>query len=156
MTHYQILGVSEDATLNEIKEAYRKLALRYHPDKNPDDLYSQNKFIEVGKAYEILSNYEKRTEYDNRQKGSNHSFEFDMLQPMRFDSTFQNMFQNLSQMNSFDSIRSQPNYSKSVSVYTTNVNGKQKTRKVTVENGKKKVEEYEGFEPGNQQMINYN
>lgn len=151
MTHYQTLGVSEDATLNEIKEAYRTLALRYHPDKNPDDLYSQNKFIEVGRAYEVLSDYEKRTEYDNSRLAVVQPF---MLQPMRFDSVFQNMFQNLSQMNSISN--TSPNYSKSVSIHTTNVNGKQKTRKVTIENGKKKVEEYEGFEPGNHRMINYN
>tara|TARA_B100002051_G_C16454012_1_gene495083 strand:- start:38 stop:493 length:456 start_codon:yes stop_codon:yes gene_type:complete len=151
MTHYQTLGVLEDATLNEIKEAYRKLALRYHPDKNPDDLYSQKKFIDVSRAYEILSDYEKRTEYDDSRLATVQPF---MLQPMRFDSAFQNMFQNLSQMSSLNDTT--PNYSKSVSIHTTNVNGKQKTRKVTVENGKRKVEEYEGFEPGNQRMINYN
>ena len=151
MTHYQTLGVSEDATLNEIKVVFIViLALRYTLIKIQMIFILRIKFIEVGRAYEVLSDYEKRTEYDNSRLAVVQPF---MLQPMRFDSVFKTCF-NLSQMNSISN--TSPNYSKSVSIHTTNVNGKQKTRKVTVENGKKKVEEYEGFEPGNHRMINYN
>lgn len=62
--YYEVLGVSKTATADEIKKAYRKLALKYHPDKNPGDKEAQEKFIEAAEAYEILSNDEKRQKYD--------------------------------------------------------------------------------------------
>ena len=61
---YEILGVSKNADDAEIKKAYRKLALKYHPDKNPDDASAEEKFKEAAEAYEILSNAEKRAQYD--------------------------------------------------------------------------------------------
>lgn len=61
--YYQILGVSKNATDNEIKSAYRKLALQYHPDRNKTK-EAEEKFKEVTKAYEVLSNSEKRKTYD--------------------------------------------------------------------------------------------
>ena len=64
--YYAILGVAKDATQDEIKSAYRKLAMKWHPDRNPDNLEeAKNKFAEINEAYETLSNPEKRQQYDN-------------------------------------------------------------------------------------------
>jgi len=61
---YEVLGVSRNSSTEEIKKAYRKLALQYHPDKNPDDKTAEEKFKEVAEAYAILSDPEKRSRYD--------------------------------------------------------------------------------------------
>ena len=62
--YYEVLGVQKGASHDEIKKAYRKLAMKYHPDRNPDDKTAEEKFKEVGEAYEILSDDDKRSRYD--------------------------------------------------------------------------------------------
>ena len=62
--YYGILGVSREATDDEIKRAYRKLAVKFHPDKNPDDPHSEEKFKELGEAYDVLIDPNKRAACD--------------------------------------------------------------------------------------------
>src|SRR6188508_2485213 len=62
--YYEILGVNKSATADEIKKAYRKVAIQFHPDKNPDNKEAEEKFKEAAEAYEILSDQEKRNHYD--------------------------------------------------------------------------------------------
>ena len=62
--YYKILGVSEKASTDEIKKAYRKLAMQYHPDRNPGDKKAEDKFKEINEANEVLSDPEKRARYD--------------------------------------------------------------------------------------------
>ena len=61
---YKILGVKKDATADEIKKAYRTLARKHHPDKNPDNAAAEAKFKEVSEAYDVLSDAKTRKEYD--------------------------------------------------------------------------------------------
>src|SRR5215213_5684600 len=63
-TLYDTLGVKKGASADEIQKAYRKLAARYHPDKNPGDASAEEKFKEVQNAYDVLSDAEKRKQYD--------------------------------------------------------------------------------------------
>jgi len=68
--YYETLGVSKDAGKDEIKKAYRKLAMQYHPDRNPDDQEAEAKFKEIGEAYEVLRDDQKRAAYDRFGHGA--------------------------------------------------------------------------------------
>jgi curved DNA-binding protein len=63
--YYKVLGVTKNASLDEIKKAYRKLAVKYHPDRNKGDKNAENKFKELSEAYEVLKDSEKRKKYDS-------------------------------------------------------------------------------------------
>ena len=62
--YYEVLGVEKTASADEIKKAYRKKAIQYHPDRNPGDKAAEEKFKEAAEAYEVLSNPDKRARYD--------------------------------------------------------------------------------------------
>lgn len=86
--YYDILGVSKTATQDEIKKAYRKIAVKYHPDKNPGNKEAEEKFKEAAEAYSVLSDENKRKEYDNPMTGGanfNSNFNFN---DFNFDDIF--------------------------------------------------------------------
>src|SRR6266498_1977511 len=62
--YYKVLGLKKGATQEEIKKAYRKLAVKYHPDKNPGDKEAEDKFKEINEAYAVLSDPQKKQQYD--------------------------------------------------------------------------------------------
>jgi curved DNA-binding protein len=97
MSHYQTLGISESASQEEIKQAYRKLAKEYHPDKNPD-ANTKAKFQQIQEAYSVLGDPNKKINYDRGR--NNQSFQ-DILNNLKtnfagdFDSIFGNNFKNV-------------------------------------------------------------
>jgi len=93
--YYKILGVSKSATQDEIKKAYRKLAIKYHPDKNKGDKTAEDQFKEVGEAYEVLKDPEKRKKYDqlganwkNFETGRHGNFDFSQFRNQNDGSFF--------------------------------------------------------------------
>ena len=90
---YTILGVSNSATSEEIKKAYRSLAIKYHPDKNRDDKNAEEKFKEIASAYEILGDPEKRKFYDQNKNPYNFDFKsWDIDFSAWFDSRYGQQF----------------------------------------------------------------
>jgi molecular chaperone DnaJ len=88
--YYEILGVTKDSDLEEIKKAYRKLAMKYHPDKNPGDEEAEENFKEAAEAYEVLTDSEKRQVYDRYGHdglrggmGGFSGFDFDLSDALR-------------------------------------------------------------------------
>ena len=75
--YYNILGINKDATQDEIKKAYRKLARKYHPDLNPNDPTAKEKFQAINEANEVLSDHEKRKKYDAYGENWKHADEFE-------------------------------------------------------------------------------
>ncbi len=78
--YYEVLGVKKDASEEEIKKAYRKLAFKHHPDKNPNNPEAERKFKDAAEAYEVLSNKEKRQAYDSRGAEGLRDFGFEGFQ----------------------------------------------------------------------------
>src|SRR5512133_3174673 len=75
--YYKILGIDKKATPAEIKNAYRKLARKYHPDLNPNDKNAKKNFQQINEANEVLSDPEKRKKYDQYGKDWQHSEQFE-------------------------------------------------------------------------------
>ncbi len=105
--YYDILGVNHNASEGEIKKAYRQLALKYHPDKNPGDKSAETKFKEAAEAYEVLCDPQKRARYDrygsagvNGAPGAG-GFEFDLSDALR---TFMSGFGGLGGFGGFDDL----------------------------------------------------
>ena len=88
--YYEILGISKDADESEIKKAYRKMALKYHPDKNPDDPDAEKKFKKAAEAYDVLKDPNKRARYDQFGHSGLHSggFQEQDFQDIPFEDIF--------------------------------------------------------------------
>ena len=86
--YYKILGVDKQATIEDIKKAYRKLARKLHPDLNPNDKESHKKFQEVNEANEVLSDPEKRKKYDQYGKDWQHADQFEQAKKSRQQQPF--------------------------------------------------------------------
>lgn len=89
--YYEILEVKYNATHDEIKKSYRRLAMKYHPDRNPQNKNAENKFKEIQKAYEILSNVQKRTFY-SQFGDENNQYSNNSKKNNNFTSIFNNIF----------------------------------------------------------------
>ncbi len=89
---YEVLGVSRDASQEEIKKAYRKLALRHHPDRNPGDKEAEEKFKEASGAYQILSEPERRAQYD---RFGHAAFEQQGFSGFDFSAGFEDLFSDI-------------------------------------------------------------
>ncbi|MEY3921267.1 MAG: molecular chaperone DnaJ [Bacteroidota bacterium] len=89
--YYEILGVAKSASADEIKKAYRKVAMQFHPDRNPGDKAAEEKFKEAAEAYEVLSDQEKRAQYDRfGHAGMNNRGGFGGGQGMNMEDIFSN------------------------------------------------------------------
>src|SRR5215218_5707391 len=93
---YDILGVKQDSTPDAIRGAYRKLAMKWHPDRNPGDKHSEQRFKEINEAYEVLKDRDKRAAYDrfghaafNREDDTGSGFS------ANFGFTFSDLFENV-------------------------------------------------------------
>ena len=91
--YYSVLGISKNATQEEIKKAYRNLAFKYHPDRNPDNKEEEERFKKISEAYDVLGDEKKRAEYDRfGSAGSSYNSE---------NSYYQNNYQNYYQQQSY-------------------------------------------------------
>ena len=148
MDYYSILGVSKDATLKEIKKNFNELSSRYHPDRNPNDRYSEEKMKIITMAYTTLSDYDKRINYDSKIDGTyNNNSIITPFKPngliQSFDRSFESSFQPLLLMNKINENDSS-SFSKSVQTSSIIKNGIKETTEITTENGKTNIKKYKG------------
>ncbi|MGB3057094.1 MAG: DnaJ domain-containing protein, partial [Candidatus Omnitrophota bacterium] len=102
--YYDILGVKEGAGAEEIKKAYRKQALKYHPDKNPDDKKAEEKFKEISAAYYTLGDEKRRKEYDNLRRMGAYTGDFSSAQGFDFSDFLKQFSGGFSSGSSFDGL----------------------------------------------------
>lgn len=137
MDYYQILGVSENFTRDELKSSYKKLALKYHPDRNPNDKKAENMFKKISEAYDVLKNPTKRTEYDKKRHKLNKNFNENSS--VKND----NINGNRENMQKFDEFLFMPNNFKNMFEKAFNIEGMSKFRKKENENSIEKT--FENF-----------
>ena len=151
VNYYEVLGVSENATSDEIRKAYKKLAIKWHPDKNPDNKeFAEEKFKSISEAYNVLSDPKKREEWENyRNGGFNGDFnmsDFEMNDPFEIFNSFfggRNPFRDFFSDDFDFGFGDSDGVAKSVKKTTVIKNGKTVTRTETTtydKNGNKKVE----------------
>ncbi len=91
--YYEVLGVSKSATPEELKKAFKRLAIKYHPDKNPGNKEAEDKFKEAAEAYEVLNDPQKRTTYDQfGHQGVNSNFGHTGFNDVNIKDIFNNIF----------------------------------------------------------------
>ena len=91
--YYEVLGVGRNSTPEELKKAFKRLAIKYHPDKNPNNKEAELKFKEAAEAYEVLSDPSKRTTYDQfGHQGVNSNFGQSGFQDVNINDIFNNIF----------------------------------------------------------------
>ena len=91
--YYEVLGVSKSATPEELKKAFKRLAIKYHPDKNPGNKEAEDKFKEAAEAYEVLNDPQKRTTYDQfGHQGVNSNFGHTGFNDVNINDIFNNIF----------------------------------------------------------------
>ncbi|HLP84661.1 MAG TPA: DnaJ domain-containing protein, partial [Phycisphaerales bacterium] len=99
--YYEVLGVEKGADAEEIKRAYRRLAMKYHPDRNPGDKEAEAKFKEAAEAYEVLADAEKKRVYDQfghdglRRGGGPATHDFSRMDPTDIFSMFNDIFEGM-------------------------------------------------------------
>lgn len=131
--YYKILRLSKDSTEKEIKKAYRKLALQYHPDKNPGNKDAEEMFKKISEAYHVLSDIDKRKKYDNVSPINPFIFTAQQnFNPFDIFNTFQKTHIHTHTMGGM-------NFSSSVSFGSSNPNFTSSSTQTVIQNGKKTV-----------------